>query len=69
MKFVLLDRNERLASNAKNLVCLIYDNWNDYWYITMFYMNFIDDNGTVHKIGNIKIGFKGQTKKFRPMRK
>jgi len=64
MKFVLLDRNERLASNAKNLVCLIYDNWNDYWYITMFYMNFIDDNGTVHKIGNIKIGFKGQTKKI-----
>ena len=61
MNFLLLDRNERLPSNARNLVCLTYDNWNDYSYITMFFMNYIDEYGSVHPIGNIKIGFKGQT--------
>lgn len=61
MNFLLLDRNERLPSSARNLVCLTYDNWNDYSYITMFFMNYIDEYGKVHPIGNIKIGFKGQT--------
>ena len=61
MNFLLLDRNERLPSSARNLVCLTYDNWNDHSYITMFFMNYIDEYGSVHHIGNIKIGFKGQT--------
>lgn len=61
MIFLLLDRNEKLPSNAKNLVCLTYDRWNDYSYITMFLMHFIDGRGEVCRIGNIKIGFEGQT--------
>ena len=44
MNFLLLDRNEEIPSNAKNLVCLTYDRWNDYSYITMFFMNFIDED-------------------------
>ena len=61
MNFLLLDRNEEIPSNAKNLVCLTYDRWNDYSYTTMFFMNFIDERGEIHHIGNIKIGFEGQT--------
>lgn len=61
MKFLLLDRNEKLPPNANNLVCLTYDRWNDYSYVTMFLMHFIDGEGEVYRIGNIKIGFKGQT--------
>lgn len=64
MNFLLLNRNERLPANAKNLVCLTYDRWNDYSYITMFFMNFIDTHGVNHSIGNIKIGFEGQSTKI-----
>lgn len=64
MNFLLLNRNERLPANAKNLVCLTYDRWNDYSYITMFFMNFIDIHGVNHSIGNIKIGFEGQSTKI-----
>ena len=61
MKFILLsDRREKISVGAKNLVCLYYDSWNDYSYITTFSLYFIDDNGQRHPIGDVKIGFKGQ---------
>ncbi|HDR1273348.1 TPA: hypothetical protein QB148_000001, partial [Pasteurella multocida] len=60
MRFRLLNRDESMPQNAQNLVCLLIDNWNDYSYITMFFMSFFDSDGVLHEIGNIKIGFKGQ---------
>ncbi|WP_051633692.1 AAA family ATPase [Bacillus sp. UNC41MFS5] len=38
---------------------LIPDNWDDYNYSTLFHVEYIDDDKT-HKIGPVKIGFKGQ---------
>ena len=64
MEFQLLDRGERIPSNAKNKVYLSIDYWNDYSFITMFNMNFVDALGNVKNIGNIKIGFKGQTEEI-----
>lgn len=61
MEFQLLSRHEFIPTNARNKVFLHIDMWNDYSFVTMFYMDYIDKIGEVHKIGNIKIGFKGQT--------
>ena len=61
MKFQILDREERMPSNGINIVYLRIDRWNDYSFVTMFYMSFMDKNGNVKDVGNIKIGFKGQT--------
>lgn len=61
MEFRLLRRNENIPNNARNTVYLHIDEWNDYSFITMFYMNFVDENGEIRHIGNIKIGFRGQT--------
>lgn len=60
MQFRLFDSKEKPIS-AKNLVCLTIDHWNDYSYITMFYMTVFDEKGQEHPIGNIKIGFEKQT--------
>lgn len=62
MQFKLFQRNERFPINARNLVCLTIDGWNDYSFVTMFFMNVFDHNGEEHRIGDIKIGFKGQEK-------
>ncbi|MDK4688027.1 AAA family ATPase [Kingella negevensis] len=61
MEFILLERGESIPSNAKNKVFLRIDKWNDYSFVTVFYLHFVDNLGTLHHIGNVKIGFKGQT--------
>lgn len=60
MQFKLFERGDKFPINARNLVCLTIDRWNDYSFVTMFFMNVFDNNGEEHRIGNIKIGFKGQ---------
>ncbi|VGM94869.1 ABC transporter ATP-binding protein [uncultured Avibacterium sp.] len=60
MQFQLFERGDKFPSNARDLVCLTIDRWNDYSFVTMFFMNVFDHNGEQHSIGNIKIGFKGQ---------
>ena len=64
MQFKLFGRNEKLPSHAKNLVCLTIDLWNDCSYVTMFFMNVFDNEGKIYRIGNIKIGFEGQTEEI-----
>lgn len=61
MDFFILERNDRIPSSAVSSVFLRYDNWNDYSYVTMFYVTLCDKDGSRHDLGNIKIGFKGQT--------
>lgn len=62
MDFFILNRNDRVPSGAKDAVFLKYDNWNDFSYVTMFYVTLCDSSGQQHDLGNVKIGFKGQTK-------
>ena len=69
MQFKLLGRNEKLPYHAKNLVCLTIDSWNDYSYVTMFFMNVFDNEGNIYRIGNIKIGFEGQTEEIATYKK
>ncbi|WP_139412030.1 AAA family ATPase [Aeromonas veronii] len=61
MEFTVLERHERVPQNAKNHVYLKIDNWNDYSFMTMFYLSVFDKKGEHHDIGYIKIAFKGQT--------
>lgn len=61
MDFILKSRNEKIPTGIKNTAYLTIDYWNDFSFTTMFYVTLIDENGSRHDIGNIKIGFKGQT--------
>ncbi len=61
MDFFILNRHDKIPPTATSTAFLRYDNWNDYSYVTMFYVTLFDKNGDHHDLGNIKIGFKGQT--------
>lgn len=61
MKFVVLPRGTSIPNKGRNTAYLSIDHWNDYSFVTMFYLSLHDDNGVHHTIGNVKIGFKGQT--------
>ncbi len=61
MNFVVLDKNEYKPSTSINTAYLDVDYWNDYSFITMFYLTVFDVIGKEHEIGNVKIAFKGQT--------
>ncbi|EGQ8240294.1 AAA family ATPase [Vibrio parahaemolyticus] len=60
MNFVVLGRNENTFQSV-NTAFLTIDHWNDFSFVTMFYLTVYDEKGIEHDIGNIKIGFKGQT--------
>ncbi|MCO4212359.1 hypothetical protein [Aeromonas hydrophila] len=60
MKFVVLGRNENTFQSV-NTAFLTIDHWNDYSFVTMFYLTVYDEKGIKHDIGSVKIAFKGQT--------
>ncbi|MEP4892247.1 MAG: AAA family ATPase [Aliiglaciecola sp.] len=62
MNFVVLPRNAQRPTSGINTAYLNVDYWNDYRFITMFYLTIFDKSGSKHDIGDVKIGFKGQTK-------
>lgn len=61
MEFQLIPRGKKSPDKGRNTVYLNIDFWNDFSYITMFYVSLHDDTGEFHELGNIKIGFRGQT--------
>ncbi len=61
MNFTIVPSNQTVPSLGKDTAYLQIDNWNDYSFVTMFSLVVFDENGTKHDIGNVKIGFKGQT--------
>lgn len=61
MEFIVIPREQKFPEQGKNKVYLRIDRWNDYQYVTMFQMVIYDKEGHVHALGDIKIGFKGQT--------
>lgn len=61
MKIKIYSRGDTPPSAEPNLIALRIDNWNDYSFVTMFQMEVFDNNSELRYIGNIKIGFKGQT--------
>lgn len=61
MKFIVIKRSVSPPATGKSTVYLKVDNWNDYSFVTQFFMLVHDENGILRNIGNVKIGFKGQT--------
>lgn len=61
MKFKVVTRSSSIPASGSNTVYLRTDNWNDYSFVTMFYMSVHDAEGELHDIGNVKLGYVGQT--------
>ncbi len=61
MKFLVIHRGDKIPNKGRNKIYLRVDKWNDYSYVTMFYLSLHDDEGNYHELGNIKIGFEGQS--------
>jgi hypothetical protein len=45
---------------GENKVCLTTDDWDDFNFVTMFYLTVFDEVGNKIEIGNVKIGYQGQ---------
>lgn len=60
ISFQTISSNSAPPSNGKNAVFLKIDHWNDYSFVTMFYVYAFDDQGIRHDLENVKIGFIGQ---------
>lgn len=61
MNFIILPKNTRPFKSGFNTAYLTIDHWNDYSFVTMFYLSLHDEKGDLHEVGSVKIGFKGQT--------
>ena len=60
MNFLIIPRSDQIPDKGIRTVYLKIDFWNDFSFVTMFYLSLHDDKGQVHDIGNVKIGFRGQ---------
>lgn len=60
MTFRILDTWGEHDPQAKNEVFLVWDNWNDFSFYTLFGIFYVDESSYKHDLGWIKIGFKGQ---------
>ncbi|MFJ9990361.1 AAA family ATPase [Pseudomonas putida] len=69
MDFYVVGRDDRVPSTAKNCAYLKFDRWNDYDFVTMFNVIIYDQSGAEHNLGDVKIGFRGQTKDTSTMSK
>lgn len=61
MNFIVLPRGAKTPQSGLNTAYLTIDHWNDFSFVTMFYLELYDEKGVLHDLGNVKIGFKGQT--------
>lgn len=61
LRFIILNRSQHIPSTGVNTCYLTIDTWNDFSFITSFYLSIYDEKGLYHEIGGVKIGFFGQT--------
>lgn len=62
MEFRIIGRSSSAPPNdSEDVIYLRMDNWNDYSFVTMFSLHVYDSAGQRQDIGDVKIGFKGQT--------
>lgn len=57
MRFYVVSSKSNLSNVRKNVVYLREDNWNDWFkFVTQFFMHYVDGQGEVIDIGQLKIG-------------
>ncbi|WP_341912830.1 AAA family ATPase [Ferrovibrio terrae] len=61
MQFDIVNRGQRFPTAGRDTAHLRVDYWNDYSFVTMFDVLLFDEHGTPFELGNVKIGFFGQT--------
>ncbi|TCM68450.1 ABC transporter family protein [Acinetobacter calcoaceticus] len=61
MRFEVIRSDEWFKDSGKNIAYLKVDNWNDYSFRTQFAVKLFDQDGVSHDLGDVKIGYKGQT--------
>jgi predicted ATPase len=61
MIFKVLPRGVWLPDSGTSTAYLVIDHWNDFSFVTMFHLKLHDEKGALHELGNVKIGYKGQT--------
>lgn len=61
MNIIIIPREQRVPTSGTSTAYLQVDYWNDYSFITQFFLTLFDENGECHQIGQVKIGFLGQT--------
>lgn len=61
MGFFILPRGAKTPDSGRGDVYLKIDHWNDFSFVTMFFMSLHDEMGRYHDIGLVKIGFRDQT--------
>ena len=69
MKFKILDTVQKPPEFAISEAFLIWDNWNDFSFVTLFELVYVDDNLVTHEIGSVKIGYFGQKESERNLSK
>lgn len=65
MKFTIIKRYDKPPFDVRNEAFLTWDNWNDFNFLTLFGLLYVDVNSVLHNIGAIKIGYFGQGEKDR----
>ncbi|MFL9676074.1 AAA family ATPase [Pseudomonas marginalis] len=60
MDFYVIGREAKVPHHARNTAYLHIDNWNDFKFVTMFYVSLFDEDGAQYELENVKIGFIGQ---------
>jgi predicted ATPase len=61
MKFQIISQKAHRPRAGNNTCYLLVNNWNDYSFVTTFALSMHDEEGDYHEIGNVRIGFAGQT--------
>ncbi|MBD8524349.1 AAA family ATPase [Pseudoxanthomonas sp. CAU 1598] len=61
MQFRVIPKGQPLPQTGSDEVYLRVDHWNDYSFVTMFFLAYRDIAGELFELGQVKIGFKGQT--------
>jgi len=60
MRFKIVDSWGNYPKNAKSIVFLTWDNWNDFAYYTLFGIFYVNEKSEKIELGSIKIGFLAQ---------
>jgi predicted ATPase len=60
MKIVIIESRRKPSPDAKDVISLVWDNWDDFSFKTAFYMYYTDQSYQSHEIGAVKIGYFGQ---------
>lgn len=61
MEFKIVPKNTWVPDAGSDTAYLKVDYWNDYSFVTMFHLSLHDKDGAFYDVGDVKIGFKGQT--------